>query len=253
VIKQIKSPLVNNLPHCLYLNVDSKFKRGSELRLIVTAHFNEHVIDDVEWLGTVGVSLKGGDLLLKLDEIEFLRHTKYGRLSLSVSKRTTRSIGGTQRQSLEKNSKPSMSANLSSMPKLELVDAQERKSSASDEETKQFTDETSYESWQLNALGGPTPGWRFTLKTGESFLVGSLLSEEFCVCRLSGRRGRVEAAFVVDPWNVRMNVLSGLFTNKGVYDLAAPKKRKIFNLLLWKFVVRPRFQPHLSWVGISYE
>ena len=253
MIKQVKAPPENHLPQCLYLALDSEIKRSHELRLKVTAHFHEEIIDEGGWLGTVAVSLKGGDLLLDLDGIEFLQHSKYGAFSLKVAKRTSRSIGGVRKRQSDHVSKPSASLNVSAVPKFEMATAEELKTSSSDEDTEQQSDEATYDSWQLHALGGPKPGWRFSLKTGESFLEGSLMGEELCVCRLSGQTGQIEAKFTVHPRFIRMNVLTGPFAAKGLYDLTDPKKTKLFNLLLWKRVVQPHFQTHLSRAAISYE
>src|SRR5262249_32264424 len=134
------------------------------------------------------------------------------------------------------------------------------KSSSSIENSRQDSDDITYDDWQFHAIGGPKPGWRFTLRTGGAFLEGSLIflegsliKEEFCACRLSGRIGRIDAKFIVRQRFIRMNVLKGPLAAKGLYELTDPRKMKVFNLLLWKKVVQPYFEPHLSWAAISYE
>lgn len=251
MVSTLKNKSINKLTDCLFLDIDSCVTRKNGIVLFITMHFNEHVINHS--LGNVSVALRGGDLRLGLENISFIRHDQYGSLPLSVMKKSIRDTGELDRRGKESISKPSSSVELGlSSTKAKLSSSHEDKTALAREATTKASDEVSYQTWQIHALDGPTPGWRFRLKTNEPYLEGSILRERFCECHLDQKPGEIIVRFHVDQRFIRMEVLTGMLLSKGIYALLSPKKRKIFNLWLWKNVVKPHFFPCLSEAKIQY-
>jgi hypothetical protein len=245
---------VNNLPKCLALDLNvepGRRRRGAQaLTLNMTMHFHE---DSIPFrFGRVRVGLTGGDLLLGLEGVEFVKHHEYAPFPKKVTVKSTQTESQTKGNTIEDASKPGLTAELGMTgPKITSSLSGERKKSRSGGATSQAAEEITQEHYQISALGGPAPGWRFRKRERADFLQGSFVNEKFADCKLSGAGGRVEARFEVEQEFIRMKVISGIFKAKGVYPPQNPQKLKIANFLIWKLVVAPRLRPWLSWVAVT--
>jgi hypothetical protein len=250
--KLVKQAPANNLSDCLFLDIDSVAAKKRRVRLQVTAHFNEHHIQ--HQLGTFAIALRGGDLRLDLYRVEFCKHLKYGNLNVELRKIGEQAESQATKRSRENISSSAVAGQAGvTGPKLSSSLGKKLSLATADEVAHGTTQRVEYRVFQLNALNGVRPGWRFKLKTDEEFLEGSINSLNFCECDVTSTPAQIDARFEVLSRDVRMHVLSGLLLSKGIYGLLNPQKRKVFNLLLWKRVVKPKFEPYLSRVVLSYE
>jgi hypothetical protein len=233
------------------MEIDSETKKGRRLLLRLTAHFNRHYAQNA--LGSLSVAITGGDLRLDLSKIEFIKHHLYGELPLRVQRKTSQATSTSDKSAIEAARKPSASAEISAVgPKVSIGYGVEYKETEHRESANQQTKEISYDTFQVNALGGGTrPGWRFALKTGDPYLEGSIVDASLCECTINDTPSSINATFDVYQRFVKLEMLAGFPAD--IYNKLTPQLRRIFQFWVWHYYIKPKMLPHLSTQVINYE
>jgi hypothetical protein len=233
------------------IGTDLKRKWGLTLRL--TAHFNQQLIPSV--LGDLSVAISGGDLLLDLNDMRLLKHNLYGELLKRVQRTVSLSTGGSEKRGFETTRKPTVSVEAGTTgPKAKFGYGDDHKETNAKEATNQQTEDVTYDTFQINALGGGEhPGWRFSLKTGDPHLEGSIVDEKLCECQITNLPSSISANFDVHQRFIKIQILDGIFRERGMHEILSPKKMKILNLFLWHKLIKRKVHPHLSSQIIKYE
>jgi hypothetical protein len=252
-LRAVPQDPIDNLPRCFSMDIDTQqLRERGKIVLRLTAHFNQDSIPS--GLGNLLIAVSGGDLLLDLNNVQFVKHILYGQLPRSVEKKTSVGRAFSQKEGLETTRKPSTSIEASlTGPKTKLGYGEDRKNTHNQEVTAQQEDEITYEIFQVNALGGKNPGWRFKLKTGDPYLEGSIVDEKICECQITDIPGSIGVTFDVHQRFVEIQILDGFFRQNEMHRILSAPKLKILDLLLWHRVVKKKMLPHLSSKVIRYE
>lgn len=237
-----KEQIENKCSDCLFLDAEiTEGPEQSQLRLNISAFFN-YQVKTVSG-GKIAFAVRGGDLRLDLNNIEVCKFVVTSDFDWFVEKSTriatktnTKFSDLNEFQVGVKGSK--LNGNLKSSK------------SRSDSSESDMQDETKYDSWQVTALQGSNPGWRFHVRTGGPYLEGNINNEEFAILKTNGEKNSLTVSFSTEQRHVFVELTEGAIWDLGSRDI---RQIKVANLYLWHKVLKPLLMPYLSKVMFSNE
>ena len=237
-----KDQTENKCSDCLFLDAEmSEGSEQSQMRLNISAFFNYQV--ETVLGGKICFAVRGGDLRLDLNNIEMSNFLVTSDFDWFVEKST--------RIATKSTTKFSDSIEAKAGVKGSKLEGNLRSSKTkSDSSESDMQDEAKYDSWQVTALQGANPGWRFLVKTGGPFLEGNIKNEKFAVLKTVGEKGSLTIIFSTEQRYVFVEVTEGAFWDFGSRDI---RQIKVANLYLWHKVLKPVLMPYLSKVIFSSE
>jgi hypothetical protein len=210
--------------------------------LVLDLHFNYQILPIKG--GALSFGIRGGELRLSLSGMQLDTFLIKSDFNWHVEKRTKVSQGSsdTKKQVLTVEASASeASANVKAGGTEEKTTSGSIGSEA----------ETEYQVWQVSALQGSAPGWRFLLKeSGENYLVGNIIDRPFATIKSTGHPTRLTASFTTEPRYLAIEITDGFAWKEGPRDI---RRYRIANLYLWHKVIKPIIVPYMSRVELREE
>lgn len=233
----------NRCPDCLFMKLGKTKERRSDFTLTITGHFDYQKIEFFG--GTLIAAIKSGDIRISLNNCSFGSFLVYNELAWEVSKTITLSGSDTTKSSILKNSKVGVSG-------LKPMIEQSSQAQVMNDVSASGQVSTSFITKSVNAIQGLRPGWRFRNETQEAYITGSFVSVPFATIKIpavqrSSSPTEVVAVFEVLQRDIYVEIVDGVALPKYTQDM---NKSKVLNLLLWKWIIKPRFYPFVSKVHL---
>ncbi len=234
----------NRFPDCLYIDIAMEQESAEKLRIILTIAFSNQTMN-CPIFSTIFSSfgLRGGDLRLYMENIEVIEFLLLGNLDLEIAKKAVRKTGrgDDERQDAEVGGGFKMKAVIPEFSIGAKIGRSMSSSRTSSEET-----EIAYSAWQVVALHGQPPGWRFRLQNNEAFLEGNLERQPAAVC---AHMNKSEGFSVKAQFEIMQKHILFCFDDSSILGCLA--KYKIVSIFAWKHCLKESVRPYLSMVRLQ--
>jgi len=227
----------NKCPDCLYLDAQLRNKTKRRADLHITAYFNyeRHTVPGGEFI----FGIRGGDLRLDFEKGKLCKFHLTSDFNYTVEKRGT----STTKTTSSRTRSSTFATTISKDPS----GTREKTKEISESQDLGRANEASFTAWQVSAIRGPHPGWRFVVKDEQDYLEGNITTELFARIESRSPGNSMTVTFTTEQHHIFTNVTAGALWKHGMRDI---RRLRLGNFLIWR-TIRPMVMPYVSQVRFS--
>lgn len=230
----------NRFPECVFLKIQPVEKISNSVDLHLTINFDE--TKQRFKLGTVWFGLRGGDLNVDIKNGRILYESRLLKKSFDIELKIKREmeVDEIYKQETARSGSGEIGIKAGSLKS-------SRSKSDNMEDKKRIHDSFEYNLCQITTKGTETnPIWSFKSKTGEKYLIGSLVDKNFGTINIEKKPFCAVVTFVAFSRDIIITGTSGIWPDK-----ITTNKKSIIEILLKRWL-EYILNPYLSQDILKY-